>query len=118
MDPRPLRARRRPKPCAKTATDRARNNFAQTLDTLQPSRYCRVVPRGDREMVARVLKGCNCCLSRNRAVRFMGQRARIAYCRRCHAKTVWDAVSDAEREAYEAHVAKMEALIEELADEA
>jgi hypothetical protein len=73
-----------------------------------------VVSNGDYPMT-KTLKGCNCCNSAKRSVRLMGPNARVAYCRSCKSKTVWDALSADEIAAREAHRASIQATIDELA---
>jgi hypothetical protein len=58
--------------------------------------------RLSEERKMKILKSCNCCFSHKAQVRLMGARARIAYCRSCKARTVWQELSPealAEREA-------------------
>lgn len=66
----------------------------------------------------RVLKGCNCCLNSRRAIKYMGLRARISWCRKCKAKTVWDLLSPEQADAYSNDLAKREAFIARLFAEA
>lgn len=64
--------------------------------------------------MAKVLKGCNCCLSSKRKVRLMNAGARVAWCYQCKAKTVWSDLTPDEAAAHEAKKADTEALFERL----
>lgn len=64
--------------------------------------------------MAKVLKGCNCCISTNRRVRLMTEGARIEWCHHCKARTVWEPLASEEAAEYTRKREQKEAFMQSL----
>ena len=67
-------------------------------------------------MAEKIFKVCNCCLTCHQTPRLMGVRAKVQFCRKCKARTVWSTATEEQVAAYHAHRARMAALIDSLID--